>query len=182
MDSPNSVKQLILECPYVKLFKNNGCSEFNSSDDDSVATHFDNSEIRHEIEIYRPTSMWNYDKYRVSVRFIFGGFSWVIMDIPYHRADFISMFEQLDGRNEITTKVRGGGNSHWVFGHINLTKSYYLSIHLSTIDCEPEIGGQSGFVIYVPREQGEECIRIMKKIYDTMDSEGSACSSSSSST
>ena len=149
----------ILSCPLVEKFFENGCSTFVATSNMSFSTNFDGHNVDHNIEICADGSVFDtYVTFNLTPTV-----SWCLTDINDQKKDFLEMFEQLENSKDITRNVSGGGNSRWNFGHDYNEYCLYFDIS--------GMGGDSHISVTIPEEQGDECIRIMKKVYQTVESQ-----------
>ena len=151
----------ILNCPLVEKFFENDCSTFVATSNMSFTTKFDGHNVDHNIEICADGSVFDtYVTFNLTPTV-----SWCLTDINDQKKDFLEMFEQLENNCDNTTYISGGRkhNSSWSFycrnGRYKLCFDVIGPREDSTVD------------LSIPKEQGDECIRIMKKVYQAVESQ-----------
>ena len=156
----------ILSRPLVEKFFENGCTNFTMSSPESFNTKFDGHNLDHIVEVHDCSDDCEDPDYLISVTFhISHTFSWIIAGIQEPRKGFVKMFEQLENNCDNTTYISGGRkhNSSWSFycrnGRYKLCFDVIGPREDSTVD------------LSIPKEQGDECIRIMKKVYQAVESQ-----------
>ena len=152
----------IMDCPFLGNFAKDGCTTFTVVGPGVLVTKFDGANINHIVEISDFSGINQDPCYYVDVTFYLSrSFSWRVSDIEDHRESFLKISEQLESGCEITSAVTGGDNSFWHF--MRNANSYELVFEISGSR------GDAGFTYTVPKEQGDDCVRIMKRVYQSAE-------------
>ena len=152
----------ILNCPLVEKFFENDCSTFVATSNMSFTTKFDGHNVDHNIEIADETVNGVF-KYCMFVTFnLTPAFYWRFLNTNDQKKSFLKMAEQLENNKGVTESVSGGGNSYWYFR--SKGNGYELFFDIS--GC-----GDATVGFDIPKEQGDECIRIMEKVYQAVESQ-----------
>ena len=165
--SPVRKPTCILSCPLVEKFMKTGCTTFTTftaSNSESFNTKFDGHNLDHIVNVHDCSNEGDDPDYLISITFsISPSFSWTISDIREPRYGFVKMFEHLENNQHSTVRIGGGCNSTWCFHRENADYKLYFDI--------TGAGGDATVDLAIPRRQGDECVRIMKKVYQAVESQ-----------